>query len=827
MRLGPLRLAVACAALVVACGGDTDQRTRTTAPSQTTPSISEAAAEPPPDGSSPGEAPEQPLEAAALSDANESDTKEGDVIETVESEPSAASGTSDSEENQAPTLTTAVASQELVVGEAIRRSLRLHFDDPDGDPLRYRASSSDEAVATVSVSGDTIQITGVAEGAATVTVTVHDPQGQSVEEAFEVSVENAVLSLGLSGVSTLNAIGEVTEFSAVAGFADGTHGVVDGSLVGWGSSDVAVVTVAEGAVTAVAGGIATVTATYEGQSAQLSVSVPVVVQEPGTVRVLYARPADREFRSDYSEAIERAMLGVQSWYRRQLNGLTFSLYNAVPQECHMGQPSDFYSQHTWEKVVDSVQHCAPVTAGTGDFTWVIYADVMDGCGPWELGFEHLGRGAIGLTILSRRDLFGLVDEDADYQRCSPRHAHGPEYPYGRWEGGLAHELGHTLSLVHPPGCDAGAANCDRRAMIASGWTHYPDTYLRFDDKETLLRSPFIDGAPPSAGEAPAGRGPAARGRVVDPDGVPVEGVRLSLSVEPFWSWTQTGTDGAFEITLPAAVSGSAAVSVHAGQAADCHWLGYHAPGGLTTARTDATEVPVRAGETTAVTIELPARPDKLCDRPRTLRVTVREADGTTAKGIRVLAFGRFATIEPSSTFEVPLHDVWSVPSILSIYDEALDCGLLGYFGSGGEFTTRRDDAAQFEVGAAAAELELPASRRDLCDAQELISGTVQWPNGKPAAGIWLFAEAVRTWSRVGADGKFTIRKPPGSPPTVVIVHADHVADCSLVGYLGPDRLVALRDDATPAQAGAGVTITLPVEADELCRWWTEEIATDR
>ena len=48
-------------------------------------------------------------------------------------------------------------------------------------------------------------------------------------------------------------------------------------------------TVAEGAVTAVVGGIATVTATYEGQSAQLSVSVRVAAQEPGTVRVLYAR----------------------------------------------------------------------------------------------------------------------------------------------------------------------------------------------------------------------------------------------------------------------------------------------------------------------------------------------------------------------------------------------------------------------------------------------------------------------------------------------------------------------------------------------------------
>ena len=52
-----------------------------------------------------------------------------------------------------------------------------YFTDPNGQALAYTAESSDEAVATVAVSGPTVTVTAVAIGTATVTVTATDPYG--------------------------------------------------------------------------------------------------------------------------------------------------------------------------------------------------------------------------------------------------------------------------------------------------------------------------------------------------------------------------------------------------------------------------------------------------------------------------------------------------------------------------------------------------------------------------------------------------------------------------------------------------------------------------
>lgn len=64
------------------------------------------------------------------------------------------------------------------------------FDDPNGDRLTYTAISSDADVATASASGNSITVTGVAPGDATVTVRAADPGGLAGSLRFPVMVPN-------------------------------------------------------------------------------------------------------------------------------------------------------------------------------------------------------------------------------------------------------------------------------------------------------------------------------------------------------------------------------------------------------------------------------------------------------------------------------------------------------------------------------------------------------------------------------------------------------------------------------------------------------------
>ena len=82
-------------------------------------------------------------------------------------------------------------------GEKYRALLTDVFVDPDGDPLDYTASSSDTGVAEAEVVGDTIFVTAVDVGTATVTVTATDPGGLSATDEFEVTVIAARFDLWL------------------------------------------------------------------------------------------------------------------------------------------------------------------------------------------------------------------------------------------------------------------------------------------------------------------------------------------------------------------------------------------------------------------------------------------------------------------------------------------------------------------------------------------------------------------------------------------------------------------------------------------------------
>ncbi len=75
-------------------------------------------------------------------------------------------------------------------GAAHEVDVAAYFTDPDGDALTYEAESSDELVATVRTTGNTVSVTPVAKGTATITVTATDPGSLTAAQQFQVTVRN-------------------------------------------------------------------------------------------------------------------------------------------------------------------------------------------------------------------------------------------------------------------------------------------------------------------------------------------------------------------------------------------------------------------------------------------------------------------------------------------------------------------------------------------------------------------------------------------------------------------------------------------------------------
>jgi hypothetical protein len=142
----------------------------------------------------------------------------------------------------------------------------------------------------------------------------------------------------------------------------------------------------------------------------------------------------------------------------------------------------FHQTRDTSKVFADVQTCAPVSYNSSEFTWVLYVDVVHACNTPG----RLGAGTSGVTMLPRQDMDGLIG--ARYlDDCGVEY----RYPPTRYVGGLGHELGHAFGLPHPPGCDARLPTCDENALMWLGYIVYPNTYLRPEEKQFLLTTPFF------------------------------------------------------------------------------------------------------------------------------------------------------------------------------------------------------------------------------------------------------------------------------------------------------------------------------------------------
>ena len=91
--------------------------------------------------------------------------------------------------NGAPTATGSIPAQSLNPGQAATLDMTGYFSDPEGDALTYVATTSNPAVVSVGLSGDTMTLTAQAEGTAMVRVTATDPGGLSATQRMDVTVE--------------------------------------------------------------------------------------------------------------------------------------------------------------------------------------------------------------------------------------------------------------------------------------------------------------------------------------------------------------------------------------------------------------------------------------------------------------------------------------------------------------------------------------------------------------------------------------------------------------------------------------------------------------
>ena len=90
-----------------------------------------------------------------------------------------------------PTVVSPLPDLSLEVLKYKRISLAGVFADPNGDDLTFSASASDYSVVVIYVSGSRLTVIARTQGTATITVTAEDPDGNTVSDAFEVTVRPA------------------------------------------------------------------------------------------------------------------------------------------------------------------------------------------------------------------------------------------------------------------------------------------------------------------------------------------------------------------------------------------------------------------------------------------------------------------------------------------------------------------------------------------------------------------------------------------------------------------------------------------------------------
>ena len=185
--------------------------------------------------------------------------------------------------NRAPVKVGDVSAQTVYKGESRDVSVEGKFSDADMDGLTYTASSSDTSKVTERMSGNTVRITGVSAGVATVTVTADDKHGGTATLSFEVTVKCPPAADGT--IPAQSVYKKATKTVTVSGYFDNCNG--DPLTYTASSSDTSKVKVSNGATVTLTGVsqtssavTVTVTASDGTRTAQQTFDVEVPNRDP-------------------------------------------------------------------------------------------------------------------------------------------------------------------------------------------------------------------------------------------------------------------------------------------------------------------------------------------------------------------------------------------------------------------------------------------------------------------------------------------------------------------------------------------------------------------
>src|SRR5213080_1316179 len=212
-------------------------------------------------------------------------------------------------------VTVSPSTASVQVGQTVQ--LTATPKDASGNPLSGRTvswGSSNTAVATVTASG---LVTGKAAGTATITATSEGKSGPSTITVTPVPVASVTITPATATIQT----GQTVQLTATPKDANGNP--LTGRTVTWASSAASVASVnATGLVTGIVVGMATITATSEGQNATAAITVtaPASGGTPDPTVLLVATTAQVPLTTAY-DALNVPALAAGGWYLDPTTGV--------------------------------------------------------------------------------------------------------------------------------------------------------------------------------------------------------------------------------------------------------------------------------------------------------------------------------------------------------------------------------------------------------------------------------------------------------------------------------------------------------------------------